>query len=143
MLLGAAYAQNAVILPGDNPAIEDAGVSQTEGESGEASHFPLHIRIVAYPEEAERAERRAEDAAQRERDDLAAQQSMAESTEQIVVISLQKLILGAFGTSITAIGNFSLLYSLILNKRSTKAAIDAVEISRFNAWSVPGFPEAV
>ncbi|OJU36118.1 MAG: hypothetical protein BGN94_24690 [Rhizobiales bacterium 68-8] len=50
------------------------------------------------PGEAERTRRREDDADQRERDDLAAQQSMAESTQRIVVISWWQLGLATGGT---------------------------------------------
>lgn len=85
--------------------------------------FSLPVRIVDGPP------RTAEDAAKeaqtdkRETDDLVAQQSMAQSTEQIVWLSIAQLVLGVAST-------MALLYSLHLNRWSARNAMEANRFTR-------------
>lgn len=93
-----AAAQNAPDVTADRPSIKDGRDEQANSENSRASDFSLPVRIIEDAEEAERASRREAEAAQRERDDLAAQQSVAESTVEIVVISWWQLGIATFGS---------------------------------------------
>lgn len=85
--------------------------------------FGLPVRILEEPEEAEDAKRQQQESAQREIDDLIAQQSMANSTEEIVLWTRLQFLL-AFG------GTCALIYSLHLNRTATNAAVKAADAAR-------------
>ena len=106
---------------------EEALDQQTEGDgqnAGKGSPAPLGlpVRILEDPEEVESAKRAQSRAEQREIDDLVAQQNAAEAAEGAFKVGIAQTILAFFGT-------LALIYSLLLNRTATKAAVDAVKVS--------------
>jgi hypothetical protein len=101
---------------------------QEEGDRQEQSQdspaplgFP--VWILEDPEQAERSELQQGEAAQREIDDLVAQQNAAKAAEGAFKVGVAQTILAFFGT-------LALVYSLMLNRQATTAAVDAVTTSR-------------
>lgn len=97
-----------------------------------AEHQPpqalgLPIRLLEDPKEKLDEQRDAKAAAQREKDDLVAQQSVADSTKQLVYLTVAQVILGLVGTAALAI-------TLYLNARATQAAVQAAQSER--AWII-------
>ncbi|MBW8321565.1 MAG: hypothetical protein K0M49_15950 [Arenimonas sp.] len=90
----------------------------------------IPIRVVEDRADEERVKQRGEQTVIREWRDLDAQESMAASTEQLVNISWWQLSLSVAGTLVAAVGTGGLVYSLILNKKATDAAIAAVDAAR-------------
>lgn len=118
-------AQDAIPSPTESPAIQQ-GAEETEGNDSATPHeFSIPVRIIEDPVEADRMETRENQAAERERRDLAAQESVARSTEQIVLISWWQLGLAATGNLVAVVGTIFLVYNLVLTKRATNAAIAA------------------
>ncbi|MCY0149772.1 hypothetical protein OEG84_19180 [Hoeflea sp. G2-23] len=97
-LTSEAKAQYPVPSTADRPPIENGGDQSAREYDRTTGQFAIPIIIIEDAENAERAERREADSDQRERDDLTAQQSMAESTERIVFISWWQLGLATAGT---------------------------------------------
>jgi hypothetical protein len=85
-----------------------------------ASQFSLPVRILEEPDEAMDAKRQQQEGVQREKEDLIAQQSMARSTEEIVLWTRLQFLLALAGTG-------ALLYTLRLNRKATNAAVAAAE----------------
>ncbi|RWQ65052.1 hypothetical protein [Mesorhizobium sp.] len=125
-LAGEAKAQDSTHTPSQGGGNQE----DTQGRKAAPREPAFPIRIIDDPVEAERVLSRETDAVDREKQDLAAQESMASSTEQIVRLSIWQLGLAAFGTFVAAIGTGGLLYSLILNRRATDAAIRAAAAAR-------------
>ena len=96
---------------------------QNSGGDGRAAPFSVPVRILEQPEESESAKLEKEVAAKREVEDLLAQQSMANLTEQIVFWTKLQFALGVGGT-------IALLYMFHLTRKATKAAEAAVDITR-------------
>lgn len=127
LLLGKAEAQNAVDPSADGPSVEQSSAEDTQGDSKPAHEPAFPVRIVEDPEDAARAERREDDSDEREKEDLAAQNSMAKATEQIVTLSWYQFGLAAFGTFIAAVGTGAVIYSLHLARESNKMTVRAME----------------
>lgn len=115
-VFGEAKAQNPVNAPADSPSIEKATQGQPGDGASSQDDFSFPVRIVEDPIEAQSAKIRADESAERERRDLAAQESVAKSTEQIVVISW-------FQIALASIGTLALFASLCFNYSATKAAV--------------------
>lgn len=116
-------ADNGSVDPrADGPTAESRLRAESEHNDSRSKVFSLPVRIVEEPEDAERAKTREANSDSREQRDLAAQESMANSTEEILLVSWAQIILGVVGTS-------ALLYSLSLNRKATIASIQGVEAS--------------
>lgn len=129
------------VVYGQSP--EDAKGDKANAERSEPSDqsksnqivFP--VRILENPPKTEADQRDEQEAEQREKEDLVAQQSVAESTEKILWLSGLQMILAVIGTG-------ALIYSILLNRKATNAAVvgagaavsgadaarDAVEVAR-------------
>lgn len=106
-------------------AVGEQSDSHRDGASSqrEPLGFSLPVRILEEPGEAENAERQQHESAQREIEDLIAQQSMARSTEEIVLWTQLQFAIAFLGTG-------ALLYSLYLNRKATLAAVEAASLAR-------------
>lgn len=93
----------------------------TQGAQDKTRPFSLPVRVIEYPEQSEADKRQQNESRQREVKDLAAQQSMADGTQDIVWLSKLQLFLASFGA-------LALLYSLHLTREATKAAKDAIHL---------------
>jgi hypothetical protein len=105
-------------------------VIQIDQKKDKAPPAAIPIRVVEDSADVERVKQREAQTAIREWRDLDAQESMAASTKQLLTISWWQLFLGVAGTLVAAVGTGGLVYSLILNKRATAAAIAAVDAAR-------------
>ena len=143
---GEALAQDAVPPSTDSPAVEQGSDGQAQKEEEAARRFPFLIRIVEDSENAERAKRRESDADQRERDDLSAQQSMAESTEMIVTISWWQLVLATAGTVLVFGSLFAAFWANWISRdtarRQLRAYID-VDAAKAEHFTGPSAPEHI
>lgn len=81
------------------------------------------VRTQSQLQKEEIEDRLEKESIQREKDDLVAQQSMAQYTEELVFWTRFQVLLAAVGT-------VALVYSLHLNRRATTAATDASFIAR-------------
>jgi|GEM_PF-4928001 len=127
LLLGKAEAQDSIDPPADSPTVEESGAEDAEGDSKPTREPAFPIRIVEDPEKAARAAGREDDSDEREKGDLAAQNTMAKATEQIVVISWAQLCLAAFGTLIAAFGTVAVFWNLKLARQSNEMAARTAE----------------
>lgn len=113
--LTSAFAQNSSEQTvSDQPGRD--GQQEDGNQSAEPFSFP--VRILEGPKQTESAKRQEEESAQREIDDLVAQEGMNESTKRIVALTLLQTVLAFFGT-------IALIYSLHLNRKATHAATTA------------------
>lgn len=119
MSLSAALAQGS----SEQPVADQPGSSRQEAGQERATPPGLPVRILEEPEQSEDAKRQEKEAAEREIEDLAAQKSMAESTEEIVFWTMLQFALAFLGTC-------ALIYSLFLNRRATNAAVAAANAAR-------------
>lgn len=109
--------------------LQDAIEDQIEGRQQEyasaesARSFGIPIIVLEEPGEAERIRGQDEETRQREMEDVAAQKSMAESAKMVVWLTVLQIFLAFLGT-------IALIYSLILNRRATNAAIEASKSAR-------------
>lgn len=87
--------------------------------------FDLPVRVLEMPPVTEDEKQEKLVARDWEHRDILAQESMAKSTYKILFWSVVQLIFTATGTA-------ALIYSLLLNRRATNAAIDVVKAER--AW---------
>ncbi|MEQ8481847.1 MAG: hypothetical protein RIC18_14410 [Hoeflea sp.] len=106
--------------PVDNQSKSDR---QDDSSKSKAAPFGFPVRILEEPEESESSKRQQKESAEREEKDLVAQESMANSTEQIVLWTKLQFVLAAAGT-------LALLYTIHLNRRATKAAVEASDAAR-------------
>lgn len=114
-----AFAQQ---LPDQPIEQQTEGDRQQQGqESAALPGFP--VRILEEPEQSESAKREQGEAAQREIDDLVAQQLAAKAADRSYKVGIAQTILAFFGTG-------ALIYSLHLNRRATKAAETGVLAAR-------------
>ncbi|RVI06224.1 hypothetical protein CN205_14785 [Sinorhizobium meliloti] len=95
-------------------------VAQTGNET--STHYTLPVRIVAEPEEDQRAVRDRERSLALQEEDLAQQTSVASSTEDIVSWTKVQVAL-------TALSLGGLFYTLFLTRRATKAAENGVMVA--------------
>ncbi len=107
----------------DQPVQQSVDGNEQGADQNEAAPPGFPVRIVQGPAQSESAKREQREAEQREINDLKAQQLSAESTRKAYYVGVAQAVLAAVG----AIG---LVYSLFLNRTATKAAVDAVAISR-------------
>lgn len=96
-------------------------------ESVDLYGFAIPVRILDQP--AESAEEKAEQI-KNDQEDLEAQKSVAESTETLVILTRQQVVIGAIGVGTTLIGTVALIISLHLSRISTKAAVEAARAAR-------------
>ncbi|MDF1608492.1 hypothetical protein PZ897_09920 [Hoeflea sp. YIM 152468] len=122
MLSGHVVAQS----PEQSEQNQAEGQRQDDTRNQSPPSFSIPIRILEEPEQSESSKQQEQESAKREKQDLAAQKSMAESTKEIVWITKVQIGLAVFGA-------VALLYSLHLNRMSARAAVDAVKIARANA----------
>lgn len=124
-LSGEALAQDTVPSSTNSPSKEDASDGKAQDKQPGSDEFSLPIRIIGDPGKAESADRRADESAKREQDDLAAQQSMAESTEQIVIISWFQFYLAAGGAAALIISLGLAINANSIARRVGKAQVRA------------------
>lgn len=139
-----AKAQDSVPPSADSPTIETGdkeNIADDNAKSNVISKYSITVRVRRDAEEAKRTEARESISDAREQRDLAAQESMAESTDLIVTISWWQLLLAAVGTFTAILGTGGLIYSLFLNRAATRAAVKAADaakevIGNDRAWLV-------
>jgi hypothetical protein len=85
--------------------------------------FSVPVRIIESPDEAQHTIQLQHDNSERELRNLFAQESVAKSTEKIVWLTILQCILAAIGT-------IALIYSLLLNRIATQAALHAAQAAR-------------
>ncbi|BCG77800.1 hypothetical protein [Mesorhizobium sp. 113-3-3] len=102
---------------------QSEGRRQGNGGNNSTQPFSVPVRILEEPEEAESTKLEKQEAAQREIDDLAAQQGVDQSTKKLVLLTIAQTVLAFFGT-------IALLYSLLLNRKATYAAVEASTAAR-------------
>lgn len=83
---------------------------------------PLRMQIVEPPEETEARNRREQEAADRERNDLEAQQVMATKTKELSLIGWAQIVISLLGFG-------ALFYTLALTRRTARSAEAANAIS--------------
>ena len=138
LYLGPALAQQDVEKPtatvdegqgvaGEAPPQEEDGGKGAEGEKPPPADplpapLPVETEISAEPACGPRCEA----AQQREKEDLVAQQRMADSTRDVVVVTEWQLYVGGVGIAL-------LVLTLVLTVRATNAAVEANRIARKSA----------
>lgn len=110
------------------PVAPDAPTAQGDGERVPEQGQPAETVDQSSTIEGRRAtedaaEARREAAEQREKDDLVAQETMAESAEELLGLTQWQIYVGGAGISL-------LVATLILTIRATNAAVEANKISR-------------
>lgn len=87
--LGLTFTTTQLSAQSANEAVENQanGDRQDGSRKQQASPLGIPVRILEQPEQAEDAKRQREEAGQREKENLIAQKSMANSTEEIVLLS--------------------------------------------------------
>ncbi len=98
-----------------NQANAQGQEAQDQAKTTEPS---LPVRILEQPKQSEADKRSQQEAAEREKQDLSAQQAMASGTKWLVWLSIAQIVLAFFGT-------IALIYSILLNRRATNAAVQA------------------
>lgn len=108
------------------------GQDRAENQEQAAQEQPLGIpvRIIEDDEAAEARERRERVSAQREQDDLVAQQRMAEATEAMNTATESMKNAGWLSFGAVAIGTCLLIWTLFLTRDANKAARETVAITR-------------
>ncbi|MCB4770086.1 cytochrome P450 [Ancylobacter sp. Lp-2] len=107
------------------PAPAEPGVTVRGVRDGAA----LRVQVVEDLADAERAERADEESRRREASDLAAQQSMADSTRQLVDISWWQGAFALAGAVLSLVGTVAVVVALWLSREANRAAMRAVELS--------------
>lgn len=114
---------SAQVSPEQSEPNQAEGQRQESGGQAGPAPFSVPVRILEEPEESESAEREQQKATQREIEDLLAQQSMADSTKEIVFWTRLQVVLATLGT-------IALIYTILLNRKATLAAIRAADTAR-------------
>lgn len=118
---------------------ENAGQGQAAQQQRPAQTFPLPVPVEIVEDEAaaDARQRREGEAAQREIDDLAAQQGMNAATQAMNEATQKMAFYSLISTVLVAVGTFFLFGTLVLsiqaNKAASvaaKAAVDSVEVTR-------------
>lgn len=102
----------------------------SESHPSQSNTFGIPVRIVEDPIAAESRERRESEAAQREKDDLVAQQGMNAATQAMneATQSMNRAAWWSFGA--IAIGTMLLIWTLFLTRQANRAAQAAVDATR-------------
>ena len=103
----------------------DQAKSQGSADSEQQKPVPpnVNVRILEEPEQSESDKRRQKETEQREKEDLAAQQAMADGTKWLVWVSIAQVALAFLGT-------IAILCSLALSRKAIETAIEANAISQ-------------
>ena len=114
-------------VAGEAPAPEkDSGESAEREQAPPADPLPTPAPVEREIDAEPACGPRCEAAQQREKDDLVAQQRMADSTRDVVIVTEWQLYVGGVGILL-------LVGTLVLTVRSTNAAVDANRIARESA----------
>lgn len=106
---------------------------QTDKKDKNISSEPfMNVKILS-EEETDASKLEKKEREKRELDNLSIQNRLANATDKIVLISLIQAIIGVLGT-------ISLIYTIILNQRSTNTAIETLHSDR--AWIIPDLIDA-
>lgn len=124
LLVVSVFPQNVSTVNGQVTAqVKTIRIAQTN-PLGESQPFSVPVRIVEQPETKTDADRlREETADARDAKDLAIQEGLKDLAQETLRLSYAQIILAALGT-------IRLFYSLFLARRSTAAAISALELTR-------------
>lgn len=103
---------------------------QQSGQQAKAFEPSIPVRIIESEESARARESRERESNQREKDDLIAQQRMADATEAMndATQSMKNAAWWSFGA--VALGTALLVYTLLLTREANKSAREAVEVTR-------------
>ncbi len=108
----------------------DRSQQNTQAEQGATDEepFSVPVRIIEDEAQAEARERREAESAQREKEDLVAQQGMNAATQAMneATQSMKK----AAWWSLVAVGTGLLIWTLLVSRQANAAARDAVEVTR-------------
>jgi hypothetical protein len=129
-----AIAFGLIVLAGSGQAQEETqgGQGQATQQQNPAQTLPLPFPVEIIEDEAatEARQRREEEASQREIDDLAAQQGMAQSTEAMNAATQDMRQYALYSTILVGVGTGLLVVTLLLTWQANRAAVAAVEATR-------------
>lgn len=120
--LALGQAQGEAQSPGNPAAVQQ----QPSG----AARPPIPVEIIERPEAAKARESSEAESAQREKDDLLAQQGMNTATQAMNDATQRMALYALFSTGLVALGTGLLFWTLMLTRQANQAARCAVKVTR-------------
>lgn len=113
-----------------SPAVKEDTTDQPNTDQRGTPQFPLQVRIVEDPDEAESGRRREANSDQREQDDLIEQRRSADAATRSADSAEWQEYLSAWQIILAGVGTAAFLYSLGLTRQANAAALEGVAIAQ-------------
>jgi hypothetical protein len=112
-------------VPSEAPSVEKNHQGQTSTGENSSLNFSLPVRIIENPEQAKRANETEKESRKHDQSDLEAQWKAADSAFDSAKYSKELLTISWWQFWLASAGTIALIYSIMLNRRATGAAITA------------------
>ena len=127
------YAQESKQIPVQSPPIENHHEGHENNSQGYTTDSPLPVFIVKDKIESQSSQKSEEESKKHDQSDLDAQWKAANAASESAQIARDQLWLGWWQFWLAVGGTIALIYSLVLSRIATRAAVHAVEITKDTA----------